>query len=903
MNENITNIIRNIPKKYDWLDKINFEKFLNYDHYSSPSKLTKFLLHVINHLEEEHLTFVLPEKKQIAYILTIYLALEKIRQNQNFFYEDFEKFLKPGSNIVYCLDNEDKGKVYKYIGKKEGAGDITIIETLPSKRSSKCIIERKIKNLLQFYPTTKLKPIGTRPPKDFIPKATHIDNILGITTFDNPFLLRNSVIILTEKKNINNFFNQQKINGKLIKDFITLAQINEQGDLEKFKNYDTLSISEKEEVVKIEPLIIYCHSIYHLYEYFKKNNNSKIVITDSVTKINNFTILKQIKEINSKIKFISFCDYDDYEILVDFNQKKKHPIWKFEKSEINDWAVFDNESIQNIKNYNQDDANSILKKVFSDYIIRKNEIIDIPANIFDKINRKLNILNDLSKSSQNQDDLEAILYLFRESKGKVQDYIFEFNEELKEVFNNNLNKIKILRNDRKNFFTTQEYDTIIEIERLFSEIDLTDENFFKNRLKILRDFLESSKDIYNKSSTTFIVDNPKVKKHYEDNIKEKFNLDFDISSTFKPKRNFKYALILSELSERRLLKILNKNYYKNLIFIATPTFKENIHKIIDLDFFKWKNLLLENEHKLNISKIKNISASVFNFKEHNMYNNKNLNSNEIIKIQIEKPFLKILKSEPSGEDKIETNFVEFYGECYCLFSKNTKIKILNDIFFNSKGKDQKDINELMPDDYVLLRDSSDSDVVESEARLLAKFSNIDYDNLYKNSGLWLNLLWKHLDLNGPDYAKNKSIYKKILKKNGFNKTDGTFRNLIGNLIICPDDKRDLEILMLSLNEYAKSEIISKKEISNIYNAAYNQKKLHRQAGRNISKKIAICLASEQINIDREPMRVDFNKDNSITLNSDETSNPEAWIVQVRNIDKDVIYSPKIDTNRLKWMET
>ena len=89
--------------------------------------------------------------------------------------------------------------------------------------------------------------------------------------------------------------------------------------------------------------------------------------------------------------------------------------------------------------------------------------------------------------------------------------------------------------------------------------------------------------------------------------------------------------------------------------------------------------------------------------------------------------------------------------------------------------------------------------------------------------------------------------------------------------------------MSSLNELVGREVIKKEEAKKIYISAYNQKNIHRQAGRNISLKISQSLSNEEVIIDREPVRVDYNRDGSISLNSDESNNPEAWIVQVKKL--------------------
>lgn len=905
MNSNAYSILNLLSKEYNWIDKATYTKFNNQSNFSSPLQLIKFLLNILSVSDKENLSIVLPSKKNLCYILSIYLALEKVRKNYSEFLSDFEKFLVPGQNIRYCLDNEQKGKIFKYIGKKQNSDDITIIETLPYGNTAGCRIEKKIANLLQFYPTNKTKPIGKTPPRDYFPPSSNIDNILGIKSFNNPMILRNFIILLTVQKNFMNFLEAQKINDIKLKDFITVGQINDSGDLEDFENLKITNPKDNSEVFKIEPLIIYCHSIHSLYEFFKKNKDEKIVITDEISKINNVTIIKQIKEINKNIKFYNFSSYSDFEYLNEYQEKIDNTgqnfVWKFEKSEIKDWLEIDNDSFKNLNDFNSLDSNSKIKKYFSNYIDKEIKFFDFPENIFDKINRKLEELKKIIKVSQNQEDLKQLgirqIYL----KMRMQDYIFGFDDEIRARFDSDLKSLVDYRNDRKNFLTNQEYDTLVKIEELFKNIDLNNDNFFHDRLKLLKDFIESSKDIYNKSSTTFIVDNPKIANYYKINILKKFGLEFDINSTFRPKRNYEFAIILSELSEKKISIILNENYYKNIIFFSGPTFKQTINNLESIDFTKWKKFLLNKNIKAELTKIKNINPNYFNYNEHQRYSD--LVNNNINQIFIEKNFdiRKILDDQVSNDEKIDANFVEFYGDCYCFFYKNSNIKVLNNIFFNTSKSNQriieKDIKDLLVDDYILIRDSAGRDVVESEARLISKDT---YDDINKTSAKWLDLIWKYLDLSGPNAQENKLNYIKILRKNKFNKSDGTIRNLLGNLIICPDEIEDLEILMKSLNEYVGNVIVEKKEIEVIYQAAYNKKRLHRTAGRNISTKIASSLTSQVINIDRDPMRVDYNKDGTITLNSDKSDYPEAWIVQIKRIDLKDHKVSKINNNRLKW---
>ena len=73
---------------------------------------------------------------------------------------------------------------------------------------------------------------------------------------------------------------------------------------------------------------------------------------------------------------------------------------------------------------------------------------------------------------------------------------------------------------------------------------------------------------------------------------------------------------------------------------------------------------------------------------------------------------------------------------------------------------------------------------------------------------------------------------------------------------------------------------------NVYRSAVKIKTLHRRAGRNMSKKILLALRDQDVDVGREPVRVDYNKDGTINLNSHETAKPEAWIVQIQEVKKE-----------------
>ena len=87
---------------------------------------------------------------------------------------------------------------------------------------------------------------------------------------------------------------------------------------------------------------------------------------------------------------------------------------------------------------------------------------------------------------------------------------------------------------------------------------------------------------------------------------------------------------------------------------------------------------------------------------------------------------------------------------------------------------------------------------------------------------------------------------------------------------------------------------------NVYRSAVRIKTLHRAAGRNMSKKILLAIRNQDIDIGREPVRVDYNQDGTISLNNHDSERPEAWIVQIQEIKKDLYKASPSDINRLQY---
>jgi hypothetical protein len=253
----------------------------------------------------------------------------------------------------------------------------------------------------------------------------------------------------------------------------------------------------------------------------------------------------------------------------------------------------------------------------------------------------------------------------------------------------------------------------------------------------------------------------------------------------------------------------------------------------------------------------------------------------------------------------------FNGDAFGIFSENIKFKNINNLFLKNTKKDliYKDVefNELKVDDYLLIRDSSDRDVVEAEAKFMSK-GDFDYVAERLQSKKWFEELsnWysKSLKNSLTNYHSPNFNYKNQLfiemKKLGYKKSKLTLNNLINNVVICPDDLFDLEVLFKAIKNISGELLLSINQLKEIYKSSQRIKIAHRIAGRTFSKKIALSLSKQNIDIGREAMRVDYNEDGTIELNSDVSHNPEAWIVQIQSIEKEIFPVAPSDLNKVQF---
>ena len=166
------------------------------------------------------------------------------------------------------------------------------------------------------------------------------------------------------------------------------------------------------------------------------------------------------------------------------------------------------------------DSSVKIKNYLNNYTNKKTIFFDVGDNVFDKIQRNLDLLN--KSKSENKEEIEIIWQKIYSLKMRLQDYIFGFTDLAIKEKNVIIKNITDFRIDKKNFLTDQEYNLIAEIELLFQNIELNKDDLFKDRLDLLDDLLIKTSSLYNEKNTTFIVDNLRIANYYKTNIFKKY---------------------------------------------------------------------------------------------------------------------------------------------------------------------------------------------------------------------------------------------------------------------------------------------------------------------------------------------------------------------------------------------
>ena len=860
---------------------------------------------IINNIKEDTI-IVTPNKKELSYVTSIYSALNFFYKNYQNQFENFENWLTPGQYVSLVSSGNQTGLIYKYLGREKNN---IKLETVPKNNKkinySKTIITQKIDTILQFAPTSR--KVNKANVKDiaFIPKnlsIPQIDQLLKINSYENPILYENKIILLnTSVERFEKFYLKEVLNRYdaiyNINKLISFGNIDVEGNVEGVEIIDKNMIIEKN--------LIVTSNTANIYNYLSKYNNTKIIITSEIKKISNtsnFIQYKQIKNLKNKSNFLIFADENDFEEIKELKKKTSINVYKLFNQDL---KIFDT-SQKEIKFFFNNDSeiiSDIKSKIYKNIIS-----INVGNDTFESIDRCFDNINSnlVDESEDIKDDIKRLLIPINNLRFRLRDHIFGFYRELSDDFELTLKDFSKELKSRQSQFNQKIYDNLVKIINLFNTVPRDGLNIFEERLKNFHEILK----INNPVDTIIFSYNLERKKYYEDNIKKNFNLEFKCITSKNSKKRYKNLIIPSEIISKDIVKLVNNTNYENLFFLGSNNLIKKINKIKNDQITKWNNLIIDENKKIELLNI-DIKYKNFLVNEKIVANNSNANIKENSK-NIEEFLFDDgneidFNDDNDNEKNVPTIPVKLYGDRYVYLTENFDTEILNPIldpYSFKKDKFKTNAIDIIEDDILLLRDSSDQDILDKET-LLQYNLDLNFKEFKKIAlGLREEIL-KSFGYKRSEDGTIKSVdltnFKKYLDLVGYKGSSQTVRLIATGITGCPDDIEDLKKILKAceLNRpdiYKYDPNLVKKLFS--YNRHY--KNFRIQAGKNITPKIYSALRSNpNISFDGDPLRVDYNEDGSISLGSDISDKPEAWIVQVKKTyGEKRVYKNYNSTNRL-----
>ena len=133
------------------------DKFLNHLFNNKEDNLLNifYLINrIINNIKEDTI-IITPNKRELAYITSIFSSLNFFYKNYQDQYLNFEKWLVPGNYVSLVSSGKHTGTIYKYLGRENNG---IKLETVPkNKKDNITQIWQKIDTILQFAPYSDYK--------------------------------------------------------------------------------------------------------------------------------------------------------------------------------------------------------------------------------------------------------------------------------------------------------------------------------------------------------------------------------------------------------------------------------------------------------------------------------------------------------------------------------------------------------------------------------------------------------------------------------------------------------------------------------------------------------------------------------------------------------------------------
>jgi hypothetical protein len=231
------------------------------------------------------------------------------------------------------------------------------------------------------------------------------------------------------------------------------------------------------------------------------------------------------------------------------------------------------------------------------------------------------------------------------------------------------------------------------------------------------------------------------------------------------------------------------------------------------------------------------------------------------------------------EELIDVHYVDFSGSTFAYISGGHELPVVNNCLTGKQAATAsvpfRPIDDLNVGDFVLFRESGDSDIIRSIAE--DEIGVMEYRRLRATAGRWQATLRR--------FDRDARVVWERLRRFGFSRQLPTVRNWLANdQMIGPKDPRDLHLIAQAIRD---GELLD--HVHEVENAIEVIKSLHISAGFRLTRLLLGELSKgvELLGDAESELDLGFGK---------------VWIVRIEEIDEEITQCARSLANRLLWDE-
>ncbi len=801
--------------------------------------------------------FVLPSAQDSAFMMSILLFISSHMNLSNKFVESYlENALHNGDRVRLLPD----GGVYFYRGRHPESSDKVILEV--EVKGNACTVTFPVKQVLRLEPTARKTPKGKLSlyPDKYTESLCPMDKLLDTETFGNTSIFKNNVLLLSELSAWEAFIEETRLirNGHsessmpVIGEYLPWARIRDDGSFEMNDRFQTYG----------EPAVAVSHRVENITEACRRADKDCLtVVVDGTQKLTRN--IQAYDEILERQKLVVITDYTRQN-QVSLMTERGCTTWYLNPNERQlDIAVSDRKGIDSGTQFSSAMSNfgslSIRTEQCQDYLL------ELAARHLDTASRsqRQEVPED-EETNRLMGNLWGFLV-------RASDLFGEIAPDLAATFTNKLDELSRQIDCCRLWISDSLYELLQEAnETLRIVYDNFNQGVGQSKANALLRVLAGE---YQPAVIVQYKENREPLKEWLIG-KNAASVPVHTRGSIKRDRSFSSVVVTSWRGRGKFESIIHCHAAPTVICLTYP-FEEQW-----LDQYKNglnKRVIRQNANPAQRAKIIGCLTSSLEALDSAKTDRADTRPQEST-VDPEKYLMSRKKGEAVAEldsdDACDAFYVGFVGLTYAYLLEGRELPVVNrliqEVLHKSQTIPKRCVHELSIGDYVLFRESGDSDVIRALAQ--HQMGEAEYDRLRELSSKWKAPL--------QDLTRKKDL---VALAELLGRSVQTVRNWVSNDdLIGPGEEGDIEAI---------AKLTSDTELSackkDVFNAIKEVRSAHIQAGRKLTDLLLETLRDRiyEIGDEEKQLELPFGK---------------VWIVEVEQISDQPERRSRGQVNRLFW---